>query len=522
MSFRALKTRLSAISSRPALLILLGISVALIGLRTFSLLLLPMFYDEALHISRAQSILTEHTLLVATKGGKFLHTWLIALVLPLADNPLLAARALSVVMGVLAGIGCYLLARHLYQRDDVALIAVALYALAPFTLFHDRMALADGLLNALGIWSLLFSLVAVRQGRWWQILGLGVCLGSAVATKLSGITLASFPLLAAWLWRGDLSRRRIWLTVLAAWLLLIPGLLPAGLDITEQYESTVSHSWVGSEIAGSAYPALLSQNLGAIAAILWNYLTPPLLLLALAEVGLSLRQRDKSTWLLALAALVTPIFFLLIVNEKFYPRYLLPAAPFLLILAARCLVALTDWLRERQPWPARRFRWGLLAGLFLLASPFAIQFDYLLLTDPPRAAWMPSDHWQYVAGWPAGYGVIDAVAYLRQQADELGAIVAVKRNSVRMNAGSWVHYLNQPGISLEPIDFDRKDPQSLIQPLGNTHAPVFVILDYPQEERFTDAFVKGPYAPYSTLVATFPRPGGESQVQVYRITTGPQ
>jgi len=61
-----------------------------------------MFYDEALHISRAQSILTEHTLLVATKGvNSSIHADRAGS--PLADNPLLAARALSVAMGVLPG-----------------------------------------------------------------------------------------------------------------------------------------------------------------------------------------------------------------------------------------------------------------------------------------------------------------------------------------------------------------------------------------------------------------------------------
>jgi 4-amino-4-deoxy-L-arabinose transferase-like glycosyltransferase len=516
-SFQALKARLYDTLRRPVSMIGLGILAGLMALRAFNLLLLPMFHDEAIHIARAQSILAEHTLLINTNGGKFLQPWLLALVLPLADNPLLAARALSAAIGLLAGIGCYLLARQLYQRDDVALVAAALYALDPFSLFQDRMALPDSLLNALAIWSLLFSLSVVRQGRWRQILALGLCLGAAIATKLSGIIFATFPLLAAWLWRSDLPRRRVWLAVLAAWLLSLPWLLPVGLDIAHQYQSTVFHSWVGKGITGSAYLALLSQNLGLIADTLWTYLTPPLLLLALAEAGLGLRQRDRSSGLLVLAALVTPVFFLfLTVSETFYPRYLLPAFPLLLILAARGLVALADWLWKHRPWPAGRYGWGLLAGLFLLANSLALRLDYLLLTDPPRAAWVPLDYGQYIVGWSAGYGVIDAAAYLRQQADGLGTIVVLYADNA-----SWPYNLNRPGIHLGLVDFGQTVQPSFVRKLRESGATVFAVLDRPHDDEHVVALTNGRYATSSTLVATFPRPGGESRIEVYRIKFTP-
>ena len=79
----------------PALLLVLVTLAGLTWLRTVDLLRLPIYYDEALHIERAQRTLTEHTLLMGTEGGKYLQIWLLALALPIAEDPLLVARLLS-------------------------------------------------------------------------------------------------------------------------------------------------------------------------------------------------------------------------------------------------------------------------------------------------------------------------------------------------------------------------------------------------------------------------------------------
>lgn len=506
----------------PALLVLLGALAGLVWLRTFRPELLPMFHDEALHISRAQRVLAERTLIIGTEGGKYLQVWLLALLLPFADSPLMAARILSAVTGLLSAVGCYLLARYFYQPDRVALVATILYAIAPYVLFFDRMALADGLLSALAIWSLWLSLITVREGRWWRALALGLGLGLAATAKLNGVTFAVFPLLTIWLWGDKRSLRRSLPLLLVAWLLMVPWLLPSLLDFIPQYKSTVARSWVDSAAAGIPHLARLGQNFKIIAASLWTYLTPPLLLLALAEAGRGLRRRDKSTWLLASAAMLTlTFFFLTAAADKFYPRYLLPAFPFLLILAARGLVALVDWLVSRWPPAGQLPRWGLLAGLILLTGLPALRFDFLLLTDPTQAPWLALDRWQYIDGWPAGYGVIDATAYLRRQVDELGTIIVVKRANNELRAGVWVHYLDGPNIIFDAIDFKDADPQELIQALREAPAPVFVALDRPSEDRYALDFTEGPYAPYSTLLATFPRPGGASRIEIYRLTPGP-
>jgi 4-amino-4-deoxy-L-arabinose transferase-like glycosyltransferase len=513
-----LKPGASPITRRPALLILVIVLVGLVWLRTFRPLLLPMFFDEGLHLLRAMQVLSERTLLIDTAGGKYLQVWLVALTLPFADDPLRSARILSAGIGLLAGIGCFVLTRHLYRRDSVAIVATTLYAVLPYPLFFDRMALVDGLLSALAIWALLFSLLTVRQGKWWQVLILGSCLGMATTTRLTGITFLAFPLLVAWLWRDEYPLRRVLPRLLIGGVLMVPWLLPSLLDFAPQYKVALSHAWTSSAEDGISHPTRLGQNLNTIATALWAYLTLPILLLALAEAGRSAYRRVKSTWLLSLAALVTLVFFFLTADsEKFYPRYILPAFPFLLIMAARSLVALTDWIWNRVPPTVPQLRLVLLAGLVLLASLPALRFDYLLLTAPPSASWTPIDRWQYIDGWPAGYGIIDATAYLRQQADELGVIIVVKRAPESSRTGVWKYYLDHPHIIFDPINLRFADPQELIQALYSAPAPVFVALDRPSEDPYAADFTDGPYAPYSSLIATFPRPGGASRIEVYRV-----
>jgi 4-amino-4-deoxy-L-arabinose transferase-like glycosyltransferase len=520
---------------RLALLLALVTLAGLTWLRTADLLRLPIYYDEALHIERAQRALTERTLLMGTEGGKYLQIWLLALILPITQDPLLAARLLSATAGLLAGIGCYLLALQLYARDDIALMAACLYATSPYLLFFDRMGMADGLLSTLAVWILLLSLIAMRAQRWWPTLALGLCLGLAAAAKLTGILFFAFPALAVWFWWSKRPSRQLLTRLLLAWLLATPWLLPSLLDFSHQLGPSLERSWLSSAEKGIPHLTRLSYNLNAIATTLWTYLTPLILALVLIEMARNLRPRapvwvplgrdgmGKATWLLTLAAFITLAFFLLTSGaDKFYSRYILPAFPFLLILAGRRLVALADWFSDRVPRPTTALRSAALVGLALLVGLPGLRFDYLLLTDPPRVPWLPRDRALFVDGPLAGYGVIDAAAYLRQQADQLSHIIVVKRTDNQNRTGAWGYYLDRPNILLEAINLKYADSQELIQALRDAPAPVFAVLDRPSEDLYADDFTRGPYAPYADLVATFPRPGGASRIEVYRLTPQPQ
>jgi len=497
-----------------------AILAVLLGLRIWQVMVLPIYYDEALHLQRAQRMLTEGTLLMGTEGGKYLQIWLLGALLPLGADPLLTGRLLSAAIGLLSGAGCYLLARRLYPEPVVALVAAALVAVCPYLLFFDRMSMADGTLSALTVWSLWASLVALRHRSTWPTLGLGACLGLAVTAKLSGLICLAFPLLVAWLWREELGWRRSLGRLGIAWLIAALGLLPTLLDLAPQLASTLERSWVRPGNQGISQLVRLEHNLAEIVTGLWAYLTPPLVLLGLAEVGRS--RRARSSALLALAALVIVAFFLVTTGDgKFHYRYVLPAFPFGLILAARALVALAGWLGARLASGARGVSRAVLAGLVLLACLPALQFDDWLLSDPSRAGWVARDRSIFIDGSLAGYGVVDASAYLRRQADALGMIIVVKRTDNEKRTGAWAYYLDRPDILLQALNLKTADPQEMLRQLQAAPAPVYLVLDRPDEDRLAADFTSGVYAPFASRVGTFPRPGGASRIEVYRLDPNP-
>jgi len=194
---------------------------------------------------------------------------------------------------------------------------------------------------------------------------------------------------------------------------------------------------------------LVKNNLLQIGPWLYQYLAWPVALLVI--VGL-LAKRNR---LLLINALV-PLVLLIISAKILFPRYLLPIFPFLLIYAAGGF----NWLRQTLPRALKP-----LLIIFLLAPAW---FSWRILIDLPTAPLPEIDQWQYVTGWPSGYGVKELVNYL--QVNSLGPL-----------------------------------------------------LNYSAEEILIDKAVSGGYAITNIrevdgeLIKDFPRPGNKSSLKLWRL-----
>ena len=125
--------------------------------RLFSLRALPIFGDEALNLRMAVLAAREpfsRLWIPLQESQPPLHVWLLALVLPVSRDPVLAGRLLSAVAGILCVPAAAWAARRILEvfapgtlrGTRVAAVATAaLVALCPLFVFSSRLARVDAL-----------------------------------------------------------------------------------------------------------------------------------------------------------------------------------------------------------------------------------------------------------------------------------------------------------------------------------------------------------------------------------------
>jgi 4-amino-4-deoxy-L-arabinose transferase-like glycosyltransferase len=380
-----------------------------LALRTVNLGALPIFFDEAGYTRAAQIVgtLPRPTLWLISLnyGAPPFFSWLAAPFTRLIPDPLLATRLASAVIGTVGLLAIWAAGRALWG-SMAALLAAALYALCPFVLFYNRIALLDGLVATCGAGALFFTLELSRHARTRDALALGLCLAAGMLTKIFAVSMLLMPVLAvvaAW----PAQRRAVRRKALPAALL---GLLPlALLLLTPQGGGLLSATHTHAHAMAQPLTVIVRQ-LATWAQALWLYLTLPIL--ALAVLGLWTMRHERAARLLAPWALLGGLPPALVPGAFLAPRYFLYSAVPILLLSVRGLLAVAAGLRARlRPVPL-----GLLAlcGAALTATPAAAT-DFTMIGTPSQTPLVAFDRWQYLTGWPSGYALMQVVAYLHRQ-----------------------------------------------------------------------------------------------------------
>jgi len=349
-----------------------------------------------------------------------LFPWLLAILLGLPLDPVVAARLLSVLAGAGTLLTLYI-AGWRWTSPRAGLIAALLYIACPFALFTDRIGLLDGLLAA---WALGAGVLA------WQACGVdggpgtaaaaGLCLAAAVLTKTLGALGCGLPLLAYWLHQG----RGPLLLGTGHWQ------RPTGPDATARRRRAVEISYVvalaicgvllfSRQFANLLYPYRLQSSvaqggpgahsgaaLAALADYGWRYLTPPLAVGTAISLAWALLYARGTVRYLAWWVVLAGGLLVVSAGAFFPPRYLAQLVPPLLL----CTAAAADALLKRLP------LWGgpMLAMIGLSALIWSVPFDRALLENPVAAPLPAVDHAQYITGWPAGFGLPQALALVRR------------------------------------------------------------------------------------------------------------
>src|SRR5260221_662003 len=267
------------------------------------------------------------------------------------------------------------IADRLFDRR-VGLLAGAFYVFCPFTLFYDRLALADACLSALFALTLLLSLrIVAGERRRFGILA-GVVMALGVYAKAPGVLLFAVPMATALFvgFRRDAGR-----ALLAAYAVGVP---PAAYALWRFATTRNTADMVG--IATRSEQPLLARaasNLGEAAGWLWGFWTPTLAVLGLAGLAIALlRRRREGLLLAALAAF--PVLAFGLTLSRWLPRYLLFGSVPFLVLGAWALCVLVDRATTARPGAFRSAALAVAAAAVLVPS---LRFDLALWTDPPRA-----------------------------------------------------------------------------------------------------------------------------------------
>jgi hypothetical protein len=483
--------------------------------RLYALVLLPIFLDETLH-ARWSLLISEgrKPWWKPWEWGRALTIWIGALVSPWAHDLLWANRLVSVLLGALTLWACAEIGRRLFDAR-VGFVAGVFYVFCPFTLFYDRLALADACLSALGALTLLFSIRMVAESRASFAILAGVAMALAVYAKAPGVLLFAIPA-ATGLFLG--SGGRPLGPVLLSYAVAIP---PAAYALSRFFATpnTARMTQLATENRGSAL-GRLAANLLEGAGWLLDWWTLPMVALGLLGVAAAVALRRRPGLLLfVLAALPLLAFGSLL--SRWLPRYLLGASVPFLVLAAWALCRLLERLTVRLVNP--RLRVAFLAVAVLLVLLPALRFDGDLLSEPARAAMPALEREQYILGWTSGYGVRDTEGIIRKELAEHPAGVTVVVHVTRAQSlratplALGLAFAREPRVRLE--DWDVTDP-SAAPALREWATAGPTLLVVPRADSAVPPPAPGDWSRLVVLIARTTKPDGRPCDDVYRFCSG--
>ncbi|PYQ54563.1 MAG: hypothetical protein DMF78_05405, partial [Acidobacteria bacterium] len=417
--------------------------------RLAALTALPMFLDERIHLRWAFWLTQGRRLRLPFISGRGLSVWLLAAIAPHAEDPLRAGRLLTVAVGLVTMVACHRLAERAWGDRRVADVAALCYIACPFTLFYDRMVLTDSFLACFTALTLLVSLGVATEPRTRT----GVVLGLVVALGIRARAIR--PLLAAYAVAIAISGYPLWLF----------------FRKTDELSSAMGVRDNETSFTGNA-----AANLRLAAEWLWTYWTPGLAALALVGLVAALRRREPARPSLLLAAVaVAPTVAFVAVSEIWYPRYLLFTTVPMLPLAAAGLVWIIDGLAGAARLGSGTAALAGAAALLAVLAP-ALRFDLALWTDPAQAPLSSLDRFQYVTGWPSGYGLRDSVAFLaRERARHPSGLLVVTPGPSTTASAVRLLSTRDPAVDVRYVDPAGPDtPATLARASGGR--AVFIVV----------------------------------------------
>jgi 4-amino-4-deoxy-L-arabinose transferase-like glycosyltransferase len=229
--------------------------------RTYNLLTLPLFLDEATHLTRAQWV-WEGRPFYLLETGKALAPYVAALFWPYTAAPFIG-RYIVVLFGALGLASAFAVGRELHSRQ-AGLLGMALWLVCPQMFFYERMALVDTTMSAMAMLALWLAIRMIRTGNPRTAILCGVGLALVVIAKLTGLVFLPIPFLVTLLLTTSQTwRRRIRQMVIAY---VVAGILLIGplASIWAVASDPTGQSLISTDVT------TMFERLGSNAATSWD------------------------------------------------------------------------------------------------------------------------------------------------------------------------------------------------------------------------------------------------------------
>jgi 4-amino-4-deoxy-L-arabinose transferase-like glycosyltransferase len=379
------------------------------------LMALPVFADEASQLRWVWRVIDAGEWLQPLGEGKPLEAWPLVPLVRLGLRPLIAARALHVTAGMIGAALTYRLARQLSDRTS-AFISGGLFAICPFVVYLERLALSDMFMCVAGIWVLASVIAFITSPTWRHTFVVALALVVAALCKLpvGFVFLIAMPM--ALLLMPAPQRRRLLAPpnlakVLAAhapatlFALLVLGVAALrmrrgqspGFGLQDLLGVGMGHYPGIAASTGVPRPQLLDE---LTAQLSWPVTVIGLLGLTFSALLNDWRQR----WLLAMGAV--PMLAIALLADFWFSRYLLFTLPPLIVCAV------SGW--RSLPLRTEAIRFPLeLTALAVCVGFMGYQSAWIIF-DPSSANWSRLDRLQYFEAPGSGFGFPEAARFVRE------------------------------------------------------------------------------------------------------------
>jgi Dolichyl-phosphate-mannose-protein mannosyltransferase len=471
-------------------------------------------------------------------GKQPLFMWLATIPMWLNSDHLFAGRLPSVLSGLAAIVGIWLLTYELFKKKSLAHISALVYLICPFTLMYDRLMLADSMLAMWGIYAIYFNIRLAKHPSIKNAIILGTIYGLGLLTKspalfyflLAPLSLLFFGAISDngklnidqikfWKWGTSLWKKFAQWTGLWLLAVLIGQAFQAILRLSNMYHmigrKNLEFIITSQEFFANPFGLLLGNMTGMTTWFI-VYLGWPFVFCFVVGLAVALYRKDIRIlylFLLAILPWVASASF----NKVLYPRYLLFFTPQLLIIIGYGIYEINKFVLSKLTTTQLNLKWGIIAVLNLAISSYALYSSSMILFNPPKALLPLQDREQYIVGWPSGYGVNEITEFLKKEYKDKGKIAVGTEGTFGLMPFAlqimfYDEIYNTPG-SNEKIfidgywPFDKVHQQIVEYAAGR---PTYFVVYQTEKE---------PPAEFPLeLVMKIPKPDGKSSMRLYKVT----